>query len=103
MTSSATTVHQETIEGENFHKIKNYPDCLPVLMPKDTAPPNFTEKTFVNSYKNLKICKSFLSRKLPTVWYSTSDPTESLLFLTITATKEGFLNIQSPTHSLTCF
>ena len=42
---------------------KTSTDFLLVSMPKDTTLPYFVEKTFVNSYKNLKIRK-FYSLKL---------------------------------------
>ena len=34
-------------------------DCSLVLPPKDTTSPNFTEKTFANSYKASKFAKVF--------------------------------------------
>ena len=34
------------------------------MLPKDTAPPNFAEKTFENSYKTLKVFSLKASRNL---------------------------------------
>ena len=39
--------------GENIHRL------LAFAVPKDAMPPNFVEKTFVNSYKNVKFVKVF--------------------------------------------
>ena len=48
---------------------KTFTDCLPVL-PKSATPPNFKEKTFTSSHKNLEIHESFLPQKFPAVHYS---------------------------------
>ena len=39
--------------GKNFHRL------LAFAVPKDTSPPNFTEKTFTNSHKTAKLAKVF--------------------------------------------
>ena len=39
--------------GENIHRL------LAFAVPKDATPPNFVEKTFVNSYKSVKFMKVF--------------------------------------------
>ena len=51
------TIQRETFERENFRELvkntifveKTFMDCS--LMPKDNTPPNFVEKTFMNSHK----------------------------------------------------
>ena len=40
-------------------------DCSLVLLPKDAMPPNFAEKTFVNSYKTSKFVKVFSLESFP--------------------------------------
>ena len=46
---------------------------LACAIPKDATPPNFTEKSFVNSHKTAKIHKSFLPRKFPAIQYTHSE------------------------------
>ena len=43
---------------------KTFTDCL-LVPPKDTMPPNVTEKTFVNSHKNSKFAKVFSLKSFP--------------------------------------
>ena len=54
--------------GENFRRL-----LTGVAAKKDAMPPNFTEKTFTNSYKTSKFCESFLPRKFPTIQYVLCD------------------------------
>ena len=69
-------IQWKTFEKENFHKLvknkmlaeKTFADCLLVSPPKDTTPPNFTEKTFANSYKTSKFAQVF-SSKFPALRY----------------------------------
>ena len=44
---------------------KTFVDCSLVLLPKDAMPPNFTEKTFANSYKILKFAEVFSLESFP--------------------------------------
>ena len=53
------TVKRETFEGENFREL------LACAAPKDATPPNFTEKTFVNSHKTVKFAKVFFLKRFP--------------------------------------
>ena len=61
-TGVLSTVQRETFEGENFCGL------LAFAVPRD-ATLNFTEKTFANSLKTVRIHKSFLPRKFPTIRY----------------------------------
>jgi len=74
------TVWREAFEGENVWELvgntifveKTFADCSLVL-PKDTMPPNFAEKTFANtpsSHKTLKFAKVFSLESFPL--YSTT-------------------------------
>ena len=45
--------------GENFCGLLAY------ATPKDTTPPNFTEKTFANSHKTAKFMKVFSLKSFP--------------------------------------
>ena len=56
-----STVSWETFEGENFHELvkSRFSRLLAFAKPKDTAPPNFAEKTFANSHITVKFAKVF--------------------------------------------
>ena len=58
---------KKKFHGENFHWL------LAGVVAKDAVPPNFAEKTFVNSYivQNLQIRKSFLPQSFPAIRYVT--------------------------------
>ena len=43
-------------EKYNFHR-ENFRGLLAFAVPKDAMPPNFVEKTFVNSHKTVKFVK----------------------------------------------
>ena len=45
--------------GENFRRL------LACAVPKDATPPNFAEKTFVNSHKTAKFAKVFFLKRFP--------------------------------------
>ena len=45
--------------GNKIFAEKTFADCLLVSLPKDAMPPNFTEKTFANSYKTSKFMQVF--------------------------------------------
>ena len=57
--------------GENICKLvenKIFADCslvLPIVLPKNAMPPNFTEKTFANSHKTSKFAKVFSLESFP--------------------------------------
>ena len=46
-------------KGENFCKL------LAFAVPKDATPPNFAEKTFMNSHKTAKFVKVFFLKSFP--------------------------------------
>ena len=70
-TLSQTSLYTETFEGENWigekydfrGKKLSQPACL--CRTKDTMPPNFAEKTFVNSHKTAKFAKVFSLKSFP--------------------------------------
>ena len=50
----------------NWLKIrKTFADCFSFATAKDATPPNFTEKTFVNSHKTTKFAKVFSLKSFP--------------------------------------
>ena len=49
--------HEEN--GENFHRL------LPFAMPVGATPPNFAEKTFTNSHRNVKFVEVFSLESFP--------------------------------------
>ena len=53
------TGEKDNFHGENFHRV------LACAVPKDTTPPNFAEKTFVNSHKTAKFSKVFFLKSFP--------------------------------------
>ena len=65
----ANTIQRENFLGRKLSRFggnrifveKTFADCSLVSLPKDATPPNFVEKTFVNSYKTFV---SFLPRKV---------------------------------------
>ena len=67
------TIQRETFEGEKLSRIgENYDYCrenfrglVACALPKDTTPPNFTEKTFVNSHKTAKFTIVFSLKIFP--------------------------------------
>ena len=72
--------------GENYCELvenkiftgKNFVDCSLVL-PKDTMPSNFIEKTFTNSHKTLKFTKPFSFEGFPLFDIATSNPIQSII------------------------
>ena len=69
-------IERETFEGENFHELmenkifteRTFTDCslvLPIVPPEDITPPNFAQKTFVNSHKTSKFMKVFAFESFP--------------------------------------
>ena len=57
--SEHITILRETFEGQNFHGL------LTGVAAKKATPPNFSEKSFVNSYKTSKFAKVFSLESFP--------------------------------------
>ena len=52
--------------GEKYNfRTEDFHGFLTCATPKDTMPPNFTEKTFVNSHKTVKFAKIFSLESFP--------------------------------------
>ena len=56
--------HSRIGENYNFRR-ENFLRLLTFAVPKDAMPPNFAEKTFVNSHKTVKFVKVFSLKCFP--------------------------------------